>query len=123
MPSMPPTDLLAALEAATGPSRELDARILMLVTGGSEIDADYAASDPNRTCNPSRYTHSIDAALTLVPEDCHINFGMYPANCTYSFAKPWAQVWRAGVYGRNESAAATPALALCIASLKARIGV
>ena len=131
------TDLITRLTAATEPSRKLDAEIVALLH-----DAIVKPYPPSTDFGPSakwqfwsrdgahflgneskwpvpHYTASLDAAMTLVPEDCHVNFGTYPKNCTYSFAKPWAQVWREGVFGRNESTAPTAALALCIAALRA----
>ena len=50
-------ELIAALEAATEPSWELDAEIARAI--GAPVYPDLRAH---------RYTSSIDAALTLVPE-------------------------------------------------------
>jgi len=100
------TTLLALAERceqAAGPDRELDARIYILITGGSADDADYAATDPDVTCNPPPYTASLDAAVTLVPEGCG-----------------WMVMSSAAKVGVWPSHGATPALALCAAALRAR---
>jgi hypothetical protein len=69
------SDLLSRLSAATGPSRELDAEFALAngwlhcthPTGNH-----YWKSPRSQICpQPPRYTESIDAVLTLVPE------GMY----------------------------------------------
>lgn len=52
------TELLAALEAATGPNRDLDAEIWLLATPGAA--SGYLIVVPE-------FTASLDAALTLVP--------------------------------------------------------
>jgi len=67
--------------------------------------------------DPLPYTASIDAALTLVPEGC----GWEIYNTTCDQPKVWAKVY--GWPGCDEAAranATTPALALCIAALRAR---
>jgi hypothetical protein len=65
------------------------------------------------------YTTSIDAALTLVPEEI-INYGIE----LYIGAKENGCDFPAGQYDNwvQVRGAATPALALCIAALKARDG-
>jgi hypothetical protein len=93
-------ELIAALEAATGPSWELDGFICEAV----------GAVKPEATPHwewPPRYTASIDAALTLVPEGASgaIEFGNHTQACVVG--GPWCD-------------GATPAIALCIAALKAR---
>lgn len=67
-------DLIAKLEAATGPSRELDSAIAAAlgVDGWTAEEWDAVIADPEIE-NPEigsapRFTRSIDAALTLVPE-------------------------------------------------------
>jgi hypothetical protein len=92
-------DLIAALEAAAGPSHALDDAIEMLL--------------PDLMRERHRhYTASIDAALTLVPD---------------------ATAWAAGEDEDGTGCAdiprhrilvhaATPAIALCIAALRARTG-
>ena len=102
-------------EQAVGPDRKLDARIYIWITGGSAADADYAATDPDVTCNPPRYTASLDAAVTLVP-DGH-EWLRKNEICMTVYREPddlkeWAR--------HIDARAATPALALCAAALRAR---
>ena len=98
------TDLIARLEAAEGPDPRLDREIAVIQGGYKEVG--WPA-----------YTTSMDAALTLVPEGHTYSFihriGEYPEASVA--AQPDAGFWSAVV-----ATAATPALALCIAALKAR---
>lgn len=130
-------ELIAALEAATGPSRELDRHIARLIgwhrveprhtrsTHGAWIaPADWigAMSDGSpmldslhgTTMHPDvpAYTASIDAALTLVPEGCEWSRHR-GANDRMTM-----QVDGPGYIGRHGQGA-TPAIALCIAALRA----
>jgi len=107
------TDLIARLEKATEGNRELDADIL------AALPAPFSAPGHCQMRIAAHWTTSLDAAMKLVPEG---------ANCHGYDASP------AGVeayVSRNNVAsghwlclgqAATPALALCIAALKARAG-
>ena len=113
--------LLAKLEAATGPSRELDAQIAV-ATGVSP----HRMLQSALTCGCSpRYTASLDAAMGLVPD----GYG-------WSVSTPWRDKAKARAcvadnargyfdaeaemhYGGHD--AETPALALCIAALRARL--
>lgn len=133
------SELIAALEAADGPSRGLDAEIFCELTGrivhaalpvgytmvdyGDVRRNELAAKAPyisNKRGPAPRYTSSIDAAVTLVPE-----------------GEEWAVICSRHKVGREgfltnvawvgleqidtaEPQGATPALALCIAALKAR---
>jgi len=93
-------ELIAALEKADGPSGILDMHIA------------------NATDKPHReYTSSIDAALTLVPEGWCWNTGMQNEEYT---TRPRAYCWKpAPPKDPVMRDAATPALALCVAALKA----
>lgn len=128
-------ELIARLEKATGPDRELDAEIASAV-GWCPRDG-YTRQSDNSWRSPSgdisgvtwapQYTASIDAARTLVPE----NFSF---ELTQSAVEPPAMArarlwdWRRGplaVDPGNEwkSEGNRPlAIALCIAALKARAG-
>lgn len=112
--------LAARLEAAEGPDRELDAAISMAIgsvsrgalpcKGGWVVDGKPIAAP--------KFTASLDAAMTLLPEGSLWAFGSMEDG-------PFARVlWpnADGTYTGNylEVSAATPALALCAASLKAR---
>ena len=117
--------LLADLAAASGPDRELDARVALCAGwkkpghhGGYSEIVGVRPGGRGFAAVP-RYTASIDAALTLVPEgwgwkaDCGLGFG-------HSFTVGHVGVNK--LFDRPEGwgKAATPAIALCIAALKAR---
>lgn len=95
------SDLITRLEAATGPSRELDAEIVRLIN-----------PQATRLTRAPFYTGSLDAALTLVPEGRYVKMQINRRRTT-----AWAWV----EFDDGETVAcADPALALCIAALKAR---
>ena len=108
-------ELIARLEAATGPSRKLDATIDIAVNGGTAADLAYVLEDVERTLRPHRYTASIDAAMTLVPDDACWTVSV-PRQPDMSGKRYWASL-RSNHPGARGS---TPAIALCIAALKAR---
>lgn len=142
--------LIERLEKATGPSRELDGLIgrslETMPTATFETKAPFPSlegmywvlgrkdseSGPHEerwSKNPPRYTASIDVALTLVPEGWRWQT---------SNRAPKPQAGRAFIhndqpistglgglcpnpkYEGHETTAATPAIALCIAALRAR---
>lgn len=120
------TELIAALEAADGPSRELDAQIALAhgwdvvpirEKGGHTWDRWYRPYMGKRyPVRLPNYTSSIDAALTLVPEGYGLVIdvaGEYASASIYELRST-----RAGPFVKP--ARRTPALALCIAALKAR---
>lgn len=141
-------DLIKRLEAATGPDDELDAKIIASVVGGTASRSPingrwcvYVGED--RSGRPRLWeprdsfgaklrriwldgygpTACIDAALTLVPD-----------NCLTMARTLWHGAQTAGYAAVNlytpspnrmflngcDGISATPALALCIAALKAR---
>lgn len=97
------SDLIARLEKAKGPSRDLDARIEHTLAGTpAHWEDDLPA-----------YTSSLDAAVSLVPESVGFKIALMP--CAEG-PEHWASVdWGTQFPG------ATPAIALCIAALKARM--
>lgn len=117
-------------EAATGPDRELDA---LIACHAPICRADYILSArPSQkrgmvtryfddgghgTFVCENYTASLDAAMTLVPEGCASAIG------TMAFVNetrlPWACIWTPQGEPTWRSDAATPALALCAAALRA----
>jgi hypothetical protein len=121
--------LIAKLEAAEAGSRELDAEIVMALRG----KIPDAISTPNlypntllyrndeiapgalEWVNVPGYTASIDAALTLVPEGWVWKCQDKPAVACVADSK-WAQK---EIY-QLKGISSTPALALCIAALRAR---
>lgn len=135
------TDLIAKLEAAGEGSRELDALIWCALNGAAYVGSHADATEPGNCFwfrHPAdgveysraahyRYTTSLDAALTLVPE------GWMPSIDQYCLSDVPAQnQWRVWLRRlRDEETrrpkldtvfgiTGTPALALCIAALKAR---
>lgn len=118
------SELIAALEKATEPSRGIDCKIYLAVVGLAQYEQlVWHGANPVIRYNPGppdvafhgipRYTASIDAALTLVPE------GME----WVVFGAGGADVWHVGndatLHRIDETYASTPAIALCIAALKA----
>jgi hypothetical protein len=131
-------ELIARLEAATGPDRELDFAIKAKVYGGVALVSPFnrnwclyreGTTDPKTGRTLERphnvehsvwindlYTASIDAALTLVPEGMQVSMG-------WPIGEGSDPEHAQAVLDRNPrlyGAAPTPALGLCIAALKAR---
>lgn len=130
----PPDNLPTLLESASGADRELDALIAVAVNAGSvpgarkEMSDDPAVRrqgyvrhyfDGAKSLQESRrYTASLDAAMTLVPKGFGWRLWM-PAED--SSERPRITIWGPGrTYAPHDTEAATPALALCSASLRAR---
>jgi len=128
-------ELIARLEKAEGPDRSLNVGIAHEVGLYSGNNGKWFYPDGGRVPGGlPRYTASLDAALTLVPEEWGWCVGdVHPPTETYLDAgRPWAEIWKRGGptlhlagmlwdgIGRNGINAATPALALCIAALTAR---
>lgn len=119
--------LAAKVEASEGPDRELDEMIADALFERSHF-AQLADAPIGTGCmmwwqdghqqSALRYTASLDAATTLVPE------GHAYACGSPSFDIPKAWAWCEGPWNAVPSPediqAATPALALCAASLRAR---
>lgn len=111
-------ELAERVEAASGPDRELDALIHEVF--GLPFEMEYwseADTTPQRNLSKvPHYTASLDAAMTLVPDGW--NWGVW---MRHDWREQNAQVWHPA---RDASTlhgyAATPALALCAASLRAR---
>ncbi|MBP0492124.1 hypothetical protein [Roseomonas indoligenes] len=94
-------ELAARVEALTGADFETDRAIDVVVRKGGYW-------------SPPAYTASLDAALTLVPEDEPVTLGMRQTSTTL----PWARIGKP--WHGADTTAATPALALTAASLRAR---
>ena len=114
---MTTAELIEKLERADGPSRELDASIQRAFAGSPSDHwfADHKGVWVSDDSAP-RYTASIDAALTLVPEGALWSAEAWDTNGVYP-AHVRASAW---VLGAPRGYAATPAIALCIAALKAK---
>ena len=137
---MADSELIEALEQATGHDRKLDDAIYLLagfcLHKQSDLTYSGAQSDTGFDCicganswgargkhgerlhdRSKPYTSSIDAAEKLVPEGWTIHLwwrGGWP---------PEAKLWKHGKEPNPtdiEAEGATPAIALCIAALKAR---
>ena len=95
-------------EQAAGPDRELD---FAIAAGLGWPDS------PNLHQHARRYTESLDAAITLVPEGCdwHVQANPSVGACWASVGGPIKQRISSDV-----RKAATPALALCAGALRAR---
>lgn len=133
-------DLIERLEAAAEGSRELDARIWQLVDpkaasaaaydGRAFSNRDWTEEEKARKSAARvqqiapHYTTSIDAALTLVPENWRL--GEVTRDVDFdgpekSYGVSIERLDAVGNYAGNEAAAHDIfALALCIASLRAR---
>ncbi|WP_305096435.1 hypothetical protein [Croceibacterium aestuarii] len=117
--------LAAQVEAATGPDRELDALIHIAVdrAGGNPIAAPGGwCVGSKQYVNPIKapaYTASLNAAMQLVPEGWSVNI-VRTADSRFGNANLY---WfRGGSHipaRRMNGAAATPALALTAAALRA----
>ncbi len=107
--------LISRLEQAEAGSRELSCTLAKEIgwkTQAGELGADTSspwAWWPN-------FTESIDAAMSLKPDGHAAAVGTMFGNCS---RKPWACIWTPEGEPKFHAEAATPALALCVASLKA----
>ena len=124
-------DLIARLESAAEGSRELDAEIWACLQGctspleyeqvdhgGPAREAVICGSLAAWLDEIPHYTTSLDAALTLVPEGKAWDCGYYPGYDNTGHA----EVFLGSGDPAFRAPAKTPALALCIASLRARGG-
>jgi hypothetical protein len=116
-------------EKAVGPNRELDVHIALEV-GTAELADGYTPEQVFgigcHAYDGLAYTASLDAAMQLVPEGWQ-GEGLYwwsgcPAGCvlvqTHFADGQWVR--ETGFLGRVKADAATSALALCAAALRAR---
>jgi len=99
-------ELAERVEKAPDGDRGLDADIA-LSQGWNELPGDNWVGPHGQICVPA-YTASLDAAMTLVPEDSRNDWSLIGG-----------RYWQAEV-GDEMADAATPALALCAAALKVR---
>lgn len=119
------TDLIARLEAATGPDRELSDAVLLAC--GWTVDHEdhegviWKAPDGSLIAGDHHPAASIDAALTLVPEGWSWKLLFEPAVSFFRVVIRHAQKLE-DVAPAFVVHGATPAIALCIAALRARKG-
>ena len=137
--------LIERLEKATGPDRELD-RAIAVAVGRAPWDGErewrwecgawFHPDHPTRIC--LHFTRSADAALTLVPGDARVRElgqwwdvnapgGWFCSVMRWEYDAQARVVERAYTFGFSEDdsgkmppTAPTAAIALCIASLRAR---
>ena len=103
-------DLLAKLQCATGPSRFLDEAI---ARGCGWVTEDKSSEWMDE--HLPRYSLSIDAALLLVPDGLN-----YVLRSLQGHAEARVGGWKDG-YQIKDGHHAFPAIALCIAALRARL--
>lgn len=124
-------DLAARCEAAVGPDHRLDAAVwkaalaepgqLESIAIGREVYGDKEAQfRTDRMMDGFRPTASLDAAMTLVPEGHHWQVG--EGIETEAGIRDRAYAWCTDADEGELSLAATPALALTAACLRARAG-
>lgn len=122
-------------EAATGPDRSLDCAIAVAAAdyfllppkwdggpvGYGYFDADGAEVHPGHGGDQlvKRYTASLDAAMTLVPEGMKLVLDTHHMIVTLYEYWPISSPEDEG-FASYQAEAATPALALCAAALRAR---
>jgi hypothetical protein len=111
-------ELADRVEKASGPDRGLDVHIWAAVNGISQAHVDAIMAcvrlSLNVECCPL-YTASLDAAMTLVPKE----FEYQVESVRGAEARHRAYVERPGVTSFHDRDAATPALALTAACLRA----
>ncbi len=100
-------ELISALEKATGPDRWIDNEIAKLI--GLEMPSDCAGW-------PAEFTHSIDAALTLVPEGWSYNIGKNEIGTNAQVVLGRSHPTNSNVFLEGTHIA----IVICIAALKAR---
>jgi hypothetical protein len=102
-------ELAERCEQATGPDRELDAAILAAVNDGHG----------HVTFETPRYTASLDAAMTLVPEGAQVLLSSINPEKEAVDGR-WHSIAGDPEATEDTSSGVTPALALCAAALRAR---
>jgi hypothetical protein len=107
--------LIAKLEKAEGPSRELDA-LIALASGWTVHHGDNWIGPHGQIVVPA-YTASLDAAMTLVPEGEWVELS--GPRKYLNIPLPVPNHWRAEA--GNIGWGATAPLALCTAALRARL--
>jgi hypothetical protein len=122
-------------EAAPGPDRDIDGWIYARLMGadpyivgsepgrfpqkpiyGTRLDVmqSIGGKDGADYCGAPKFTASLDAAMTLVPEGWH--WSVVSDDCAAVFKRTERKLYAA----LHDATAITPALALCAAALRAR---
>lgn len=126
--------LIKKLELAIEGSRELDVRIeitrrsFLAGLGAAAVATEIARIESQigfvqfaEAEEVPRYSHSLDAALTLVPE----GYGWGVTNPKHwdgnkEDKRPYARLYKTDAVNDKKGTGPTPALALCIAALRAQ---
>lgn len=119
--------LIMRVEKCAGPDRTIDMRITTAINPGSRItymndqqELLCVIGAENRHIHLPHYTASIDAAMTLMP-DC---YGMLlGTNKALEFPPTEVDLYLSPGQILANATAATPALALCLACLRARLAL
>lgn len=111
-------ELIEKLEAATAGSRELDYTIEHIVGQKPKYALEWPHPD-----DTTHYTTSIDAALTLVPNQFYWMFSKNLSHEYTAMLHDYRIPFDDGRRNRNvhTAIAKTPSIAICIAALKARL--
>jgi hypothetical protein len=117
-------ELAERCEKASEPDRETEARIAMELawrkTTLGQAGRVWYDQDGNLEAVPPKYTASLDAALTLLPEGSEWRL---ERRFSKAMSPAYASVWNPGATDVDFHANAhgkSPALALCAAALRAR---
>lgn len=130
-----PDDLIARVEAATGPDRELDCLIFFYVKGIDEDASEWVAerefdgeergpimsSLADHLFGVPKFSESIDSAVGLVPEGFSIHMTIQVDGLCFCYVHSNALVLQASAPGAlSLPDRKPPAIALCAAALRAR---
>jgi hypothetical protein len=119
-------ELIEALEGADGPSKSLDSAIHAEMRREGWTPKEWARTvaelDNPSIVNVPRYTSSLDAALSLVPEGWgwSLDWTQRPLYQDCGRADLYAPGSGIKPHDVSDVYGATPAIALCLAALKAR---
>lgn len=106
-------ELIERIEAATGPDRELDQQIWF------EDHSAKTGAVAGWSADPPHFTASLDAAMTLLDDSYVWGVSKQERNPGHDYYYQ-ASAMPFGPIAPGEAKAATPALALCAAALRAR---
>lgn len=124
-------ELIERIEGAEGPSRELDAEIFNALAMAVHHEGGYTHFEIggrifHADCQPPRYTASLDAAMSLVPEGKEWTLDCLDPARDPRFGRCQARIMRLSYADDPEEMGpqaiangSTPALALCAAALRA----
>jgi hypothetical protein len=123
-------ELAAKVEAAAGPSFALETEIYKLVRPDAyqrrlsvllagPLGPRLSPVDYDGYIKPPTYTASLDAAISMVPEG--FGWNIHAPSSPDQYNLPAARIWGRD-RGTFQANAATPAIALCAAALRALAG-